>query len=93
MNLDVTGAEGTTDGVDVLFVIDTSGSMGSGRKSTYTNLLPTVKTLLNGTNSTTGIVDQILNANAKNAVAYVSFAGVDETKTTDWYTAKKQYNF
>ena len=93
LNLDVTGAEGTTDGVDVLFVIDTSGSMGSGRKSTYTNLLPTVKTLLNGTNSTTGIVDQILNANAKNAVAYVSFAGVDETKTTDWYTAKNSTTF
>ncbi len=93
LNLDVTGAEGTADGVDVLFVIDTSGSMGSGRKSTYTNLLPTVKTLLNGTNSTTGIVDQILNANAKNAVAYVSFAGVDETKTTDWYTAKNSTTF
>ena len=93
LNLDVTGAEGVANGVDVLFVIDTSGSMGSGRKSTYTNLLPTVKTLLNGTNSTTGIVDQILNANAKNAVAYVSFAGVDETKTTDWYTAKNSTTF
>ncbi|MCI7288886.1 MAG: Cna B-type domain-containing protein [Blautia sp.] len=93
LNLDVTGAEGTADGVDVLFVIDTSGSMGSGRGSTYTNLLPTVKNLLNGTNGTTGIVDQILNANAKNAVAYVSFAGVDETKTTDWYTAKNSTTF
>lgn len=93
LNLDVTGAEGTADGVDVLFVIDTSGSMGSGRGSTYTNLLPTVKNLLNGTNSTTGIIDQILNANAKNAVAYVSFAGVDETKTTDWYTAKNSTTF
>lgn len=93
LNLDVTGAEGTADGVDVLFVIDTSGSMGRGSDSTYTNLLPTVKNLLNGTNSTTGIVDQILNANAKNAVAYVSFAGVDETKTTDWYTAKNSTTF
>ena len=93
LNLDVTGAEGTADGVDVLFVIDTSGSMGRGSGSTYTNLLPTVKTLLNGTNSTTGIIDQILNANAKNAVAYVSFAGVDETKTTDWYTAKNSITF
>lgn len=93
LNLDVTGAEGIADGVDVLFVIDTSGSMGSGRGSTYTNLLPTVKNLLNGTNSTTGIIDQILNANAKNAVAYVSFAGVDETKTTDWYTAKNSTTF
>lgn len=60
LNLDVTGAEGTADGVDVLFVIDTSGSMGKGKGSTYTNLLPTVKNLLNGTNGTTGIVDQIL---------------------------------
>ena len=93
LNLDVTGAEGVANGVDVLFVIDTSGSMGSGRGSTYTNLLPTVKNLLNGTNGTTGIVDQILNANAKNAVAYVSFAGVDETKTTDWYTAKNSITF
>ena len=93
LNLDVTGAEGVANGVDVLFVIDTSGSMGSGSGSTYTNLLPTVKNLLNGTNSTTGIVDQILNANAKNAVAYVSFAGVDETKTTDWYTAKNSTTF
>lgn len=93
LNLDVTGAEGTADGVDVLFVIDTSGSMGKGKGSTYTNLLPTVKNLLNGTNGTTGIVDQILNANAKNAVAYVSFAGVDETKTTDWYTAKNSTTF
>lgn len=93
LNLDVTGAEGVADGVDVLFVIDTSGSMGSGRGSTYTNLLPEVKKLLNGTTGTTGIVDQILNANAKNAVAYVSFAGVDETKTTDWYTAKNSTTF
>lgn len=93
LNLDVTGAEGVADGVDVLFVIDTSGSMGSGRGSTYTNLLPEVKKLLNGTNGTNGIVDQILNANAKNAVAYVSFAGVDETKTTDWYTAKNSTTF
>lgn len=93
LNLDVTGAEGVANGVDVLFVIDTSGSMGKGKGSTYTNLLPTVKNLLNGTNGTTGIVDQILNANAKNAVAYVSFAGVDETKTTDWYTAKNSTAF
>lgn len=93
LNLDVTGAEGVANGVDVLFVIDTSGSMGKGKGSTYTNLLPTVKNLLNGTNGTTGIVDQILNANAKNAVAYVSFAGVDETKTTDWYTAKNSTVF
>lgn len=93
LNLDVTGAEGVADGVDVLFVIDTSGSMGSGRGNTYTKLLPEVKKLLNGTNGTTGIVDQILNANAKNAVAYVSFAGVDKTKTTDWYTAKNSTTF
>ncbi len=42
LHLDVTGAKGSAKGVDVLFVIDTSGSMGSG----YNNLLPTVKTLL-----------------------------------------------
>ncbi len=94
LNLDVTGAEGSTNGVDVLFVIDTSGSMGSGRDtSTYCNLLPTVKTLLNGSNSSTGIVDQILNANSKNSVAFVSFAGKDQTKTTDWYTSANSLVF
>lgn len=88
LNLDVTGAEGNADGVDVLFVIDTSGSMGGS-----SGLLSTVKNLLNGTNGNQGIVDKILNANKKNSVAYVSFAGKDETDTTGWYTAGSSQSF
>lgn len=88
LNLDVTGAEGNADGVDVLFVIDTSGSMGGS-----SGLLSTVKNLLNGTNGNQGIVDKILNANKKNSVAYVSFAGKDETATTGWYTAGSSQSF
>lgn len=88
LNLDVTGAEGSADGVDVLFVIDTSGSMGGD-----SGLLTTVKRLLNGTNGNQGVVDKILNANNKNSVAYVSFAGKDETATTGWYTAGSSQSF
>ncbi|WP_448915225.1 DUF7604 domain-containing protein [Eubacterium ramulus] len=88
LNLDVTGAEGSADGVDVLFVIDTSGSMGGS-----SGLLTRVKNLLNGTNGNQGIVDKILNANNKNAVAYVSFAGKAETNTTSWYTAGSSQTF
>lgn len=88
LNLDVTGAEGSADGVDVLFVIDTSGSMGGD-----SGLLTTVKRLLNGTNGNQGVVDKILNANKKNSVAYVSFAGKDETATTGWYTAGSSQSF
>ena len=56
-------------------------------------LLSTVKNLLNGTNGNQGIVDKILNANKKNSVAYVSFAGKDETATTGWYTAGSSQSF
>ena len=83
LNLDVTGAKGEASGVDVLFVIDTSGSMGIGWGNQYNNLLPTVKTLLTGDN---GIIDQIFeNPDNVNSVAYVSFAGKSETKTSGWY--------
>ena len=87
LNLDVTGAKGSTPGVDVLFVIDTSGSMGYY----YNNLLPTVKSLLTGTN---GIVDKIFARSGNvNSVAMVSFAGKDETKTTDWYSNSEKGTF
>lgn len=96
LNLDVTGAKGSAKGVDVLFVIDTSGSMGSGQGSTYTNLLPEVKTLLTQKD---GIIDKIFAKEGNvNSVAYVSFAGVNETKTSSWYqtntkeTLKSQIN-
>lgn len=77
LNLDVTGRKGEAKGVDVLFVIDTSGSMAD-----Y-NLLQNVKDLLTKED---GVVDKILGGeNNVNSVAYVSFAGKDETKTTSWY--------
>lgn len=79
LNLDVTGKKGEAKGVDVLFVIDTSGSM-----SDY-NLLGNVKTLLTKED---GVVDKILGGkNNVNSVAYVSFAGKSETKTSSWYGA------
>ena len=87
LNLDVTGAKGSTPGVDVLFVIDTSGSMGNR----YNNLLPEVKQLLTNEN---GIVDKIFAKNGNvNSVAMVSFAGKDETKTTDWYSNSEKETF
>ena len=87
LNLDVTGARGEATGVDVLFVIDTSGSMGSGRGNN--DLLPDVKELLTKDN---GIIDQIFKTTDNvNSVAYVSFAGKDETYTSTWYnTSSKQ---
>ncbi len=79
LNLDVTGKKGEAKGVDVLFVIDTSGSM-----SDY-NLLRNVKNLLTKDN---GVVDKILGGeNNINSVSYVSFAGKSETKTSSWYGA------
>lgn len=77
LNLDVTGKKGEAEGVDVLFVIDTSGSMANNR------LLANVKKLLTKDG---GIIDQILSGNDNvNSVAYVSFAGKSETKTSSWY--------
>lgn len=79
LNLDVTGAQGEATGVDVLFVIDTSGSMG-GR---YNSLLSQVKTLLTDND---GIIDQIFAGDGNvNSVAYVSFAGRSDTRASRWY--------
>lgn len=85
LNLDVTGKKGEAKGVDVLFVIDTSGSV-----SDY-NLLRNVKNLLTKQN---GVVDKILGGkNNVNSVAYVSFAGKSETKTSSWYGANGSGTF
>lgn len=83
LNLDVTGAKGEAKGVDVLFVIDTSGSMaGSGFWGTG-GLLSSTKELLTKEN---GIIDQIFKADGNvNSVAYVSFAGKSETRANGWY--------
>lgn len=95
LNLDVTGARGSAPGVDVLFVIDTSGSMGtrpSGvRGGTYYNLLPTVKSLLTKQD---GIVDKIFASEGnKNSVAFVSFSDKDGTNSTSWYGTSGKASF
>lgn len=87
LNLDVTGARGSAPGVDVLFVIDTSGSMGTS----HNNLLPTVKTLLGEED---GIVDKIFAREGnKNSVAFVSFSDMDSTDTTRWYGTSGKEDF
>lgn len=95
LNLDVTGARGSAPGVDVLFVIDTSGSMGtkpSGvRGGNYYNLLPTVKSLLTKQD---GIVDKIFASKGnKNSVAFVSFSDKDGTNSTSWYGTSGKASF
>ena len=83
LNLDVTGATGEATGADVLFVIDTSGSMAD-----Y-GLIGNVKSLL--TEKEMGVIDQIFKTEGNvNSVAYVSFAGMDETSVSDWYTSSNK---
>ena len=87
MNLNVTGAKGEAKGADILFVIDTSGSMaeraGWDGWSSY-SYLEGVQELLTEPN---GIIDQIFAKDGNvNSVAYVSFAGRGETKNSGWYT-------
>lgn len=78
LNLDVTGAKGEAKGADILFVIDTSGSMAGRLMSSVKNLLA---------NDENNIIDQILGSEGNvNSVAYVSFAGMSETRTSRWYS-------
>lgn len=87
LNLDVTGAKGSASGVDVLFVIDRSGSMG-GYNST---LLSQVQSLLTKND---GIVDKIFaKSGNKNSVAMVSFSGKAGTSTTAWYGGSSKTTF
>ena len=89
LHLDVTGAKGSAKGVDVLFVIDTSGSMGSG--SGNNNLLPTVKTLLT---KNSGLVDKIFSKTGNvNSVAMVSFSDMYNTNSTSWYGTSSKADF
>lgn len=79
LNLDVKGAKGTTKGADILFVIDTSGSMGGN----YSNLLSKLKSMLTQED---GIIDRIFKTEGNvNSVAYVSFAGKTQTTASSWY--------
>lgn len=83
LNLDVTGKKGEQEGVDVLFVIDTSGSMSSNGWFDK-GLLFDVKKLL--AQNADNAIDQILGEKGNvNSAAYVSFAGKDETRTSSWY--------
>lgn len=87
LHLDVTGAKGSAKGVDVLFVIDTSGSMGSGKNK----LLPKVKTLLTKDG---GLVDKIFSKTENvNNVAMVSFSDMNHTYPTSWYGASSKADF
>ncbi len=84
LNLDVTGRKGTATGVDVLFVIDTSGSM-SDRNS---GLLSKVQNLLTKDN---GVIDKIFKAEGNvNQAAFVSFAGASETSVSEWRTSTEK---
>lgn len=90
LNLDVTGKKGEAEGVDVLFVIDTSGSM-AGESWYDQGLLSEVKKLL--TTGNDNVVDQILGGEGNvNSAAFVSFAGKNETRTSSWYeSSTKEY--
>lgn len=97
LNLDVTGAKGNAPGVDVLFVIDTSGSMDDEYSNRWPynkisdGLLTNLKNLLTQQG---GIVDQIFAKEGNvNSVAFVSFAGMDETTTTSWYQSSEKASF
>lgn len=96
LNLNVTGAKGDAKGVDVLFVIDTSGSMKGDwvwdsilpPSGHYENrLLEKAQDLLTENN---GIIDQIFKVEDNvNSVAYVSFA--TNASGSNWYrTANKE---
>ena len=90
LNLNVTGKKGEAPGVDVLFVIDRSGSMGSGFGSQYYNLLPEVKDVLTKDG---GVIDQILGTEGNNnRVAYISFSDKSGTKSSDWYDADSSWD-
>ena len=96
LTLDVTGKRGKKAGVDVLLVIDKSGSMGlndNGRTdSNYFNLMPTLK------KTVPTLVDTILpDSDSVNRVAAISFSSDDYTGndiSTDWvdYNGKSGFN-
>lgn len=89
LNLDVTGEKGEAKGADILFVIDTSGSMADSTSWGGKSYLQTVKDLLTDDG---GIIDQIFAGEDNvNSVAYVSFAGKSETKNSSWYS-KNNYS-
>ncbi len=94
LNLNVTGKKGEAPGVDVLFIIDRSGSMGTKPSwvwgGTYYNLLPTVKDVLTKKG---GVIDQILGTEGNNnRVAYISFSDKNGTSSSSWYDADSSWD-
>lgn len=87
LSLDVQGKRGKKTGVDVLFIIDKSGSMGSGWDSSiYFNLMPELQ------KTVPKLVDTILpDSNSVNRVAAVSFS-TGTVSSTDWCDFKSKQN-
>ena len=69
------------DGVDLLFVIDHSGSMNSSDWPGNEYRAPSVMTALNGQN---GLIAEFLAANDKNRWAAVGFKGPDGSRDYTW---------
>ena len=69
------------DGVDLLFVIDHSGSMNSSDWPGNEYRAPSVMTALNGQN---GLIGKFLAANDKNQWAAVGFKGPDGSRDYTW---------
>lgn len=70
LTLDVKGERGQASGIDVLLVIDKSGSMGDGDGDEYYNLLPDLKSTVEEV-----IVPAVLpDSNSINRIAAVSFS-------------------
>ncbi|MCM1224124.1 MAG: VWA domain-containing protein, partial [Lachnospiraceae bacterium] len=95
LTLDVTGkTAGTEAGVDVLLVLDTSGSMGNAGTEAggYYNLLPRLKEIVGTPDSQSSdtVIDTILTDGSKNRMALISFANSASLKK-DWCddTSKK----
>ena len=63
------------EGVDLLFVIDHSGSMNNNAWGGNASRAPTVQEVLNGSNGQNGIIGEFLNVNNKNRWAAVGFSG------------------
>ena len=86
LTLDVTGKRGEKSGIDVLLVIDKSGSMGAwpgypNDKNDYFNLLPDLKDTVTET-----IIPAVLpNTDSINSIAAVSFSSSNYSNSeTDW---------
>ena len=88
LTLDVKGERGQASGIDVLLVIDKSGSMGDGDGDEYYNLLPDLKSTVEEV-----IVPAVLpDSNSINRIAAVSFSsdGYGSDISTAWCNYNNQ---